>query len=319
MNLVVAPEAPSWLSSLSSHRDLDLITSSLEVVTIPKALRRATTLWAQGRADRRLVARFWLRHAVDRRAARRVSPTTRAVFASSCSAQRTFAAARRVNAAIRCVLVEDLPDLRRLHADLDRAAAAHPEARFLRRYRARRSEVIRQQAERVLANTIIVRSTYAYRCRIEDGVTPERLLRLDASPPFGPRRPPNTRAPVILLAGLASARAGLFETLELLDHIPGARLVLRVGEGLEPVGALDRPNVRAGTTTEIRDLDGIDIVVAPSWCEAELPQLAVAALRGLPIVATTRAAGLFDQTAISVVEPGDAAGLVSAVLSAIGH
>ncbi|MEN3271870.1 MAG: hypothetical protein V7636_631 [Actinomycetota bacterium] len=319
MILVVAPEQPIWLPSLLAHDELDLDPAHVQLVTIPTFVRRSTTLWARGRADRRLAGRFWLRHLADRRATRRVAPTTTVVCASSCAAQRVFAAARRRDPSVRCVLVEDLPDLRRLHADLDQAAAAHPEARFLRRYRASRAEIARQQAERVLADTIVVRGRHAYEARVEDGVDTEHLVALvgDLDVDAAPR--PVAATPVVLLGGLAAARSGLFEALALVDQLPDIELVVRVGEGLEPADALARARVRAGTSSEISSLDGIDLVIAPSWCETDLPQLVVAARRGVPIVATSRASGFLDASAVRLVYPGDVAALVDAVRSAIAR
>jgi hypothetical protein len=214
------------------------------------------------------------------------------------------------------VLVEDLPDFRQLHEDLDRAASAHPDAPFLRRYRADRSQLTRQAAERVLADTIVVRSEFARQGRIGAGIAAERVELAGRPTVVGPRRHPDgvSDRSTLLLAGLATARSGLFEALAVSDALPATTLVLRAGEGLEPPDALSRPHVRQGSPDELEHLTGIDVVLAPSWCEADLPQVRMAAALGIPVVATDRAAGTVDlRSAGASVPPGDIAALIAAV------
>ena len=78
--------------------------------------------WAGARADRLIRGRMLSRAAVDALAARLLPEGVTAVVAPSFSARRTFAEAARRGA--RRLLVEDLPALRQLHADLDGAALA---------------------------------------------------------------------------------------------------------------------------------------------------------------------------------------------------
>jgi hypothetical protein len=119
-------------------------------------------------------------------------------------------------------------------------------------------------------------------------------------------------SPTILLAGLAAARSGLYEVVGLAAAVPEATIVVRAGEGLEPADALDRPNIRSATPAEL-ELEGIDLVVAPAWCESDLAQIALAARRGIPVVATDRAAG---RVRVEVtIPPGDVQALVEAVRS----
>jgi hypothetical protein len=312
--IVVAPESPGWLALALEREGLE--RSSTRVVATGALLRRASTVWARGRAHRRIAARFAIRRLADRLASHRLAGETEVVYAPSLAARRTFAVAHRGERHVRCILVEDLPDLGRLHDDLDRAALAHPEARFLRRYRADRSQIVRQAAERVLADRVLVRSEFSRDALVSSGVDPARIELISEPVPVGARRPIDRSRPTVLLAGLATARAGLFEALALLEWLPEATLVVRAGEGLEPVDALDRAEVRQGTAAELDRLEGIDLVLAPSWCEVDLPQVALAARMGIAVVATDRAAGRVDLTiAGASVTPGDLDGLKGAVTS----
>src|SRR5690606_39884464 len=110
--------------------------TGVQTCALPIFGELALAAWIGRRTDRRLRAMFWRRAAVDRVAAAVLSRRRdlRAVIAPSGAAERTFAAAAAAGA--RRILLEDLPGLRQLHRDLDRAAAAHPQCRFLRRFRA---------------------------------------------------------------------------------------------------------------------------------------------------------------------------------------
>jgi hypothetical protein len=198
------------------------------------------------------------------------------------------------------VLVEDLPSLRALHSDLDEAAARHPEEAFLRNHRASAEDVARQEAERLLADELWVRGEFARERLLSAGHPPERIREL--SPPLekaSPEKPPHTRKhsahahPVALLAGPALARGGLREALAALDARPQWSLWVRPSEGTEP-RHLEHPRVRRVTAEEQRTLQGVDVVLAPSWCESHPPELARAAARGIPVIATDRAAGFLD-------------------------
>ncbi|HTM20633.1 MAG TPA: hypothetical protein VL172_09005 [Kofleriaceae bacterium] len=253
-------------------------------ITVPlwpaaEALLRA---WTGTRTQRVLRVRLETRRLVDGWAAawiRRHRPA--AVIAPSAAAWRSFAAARDVGATTR--LIEDLPDVRGLHDDLDRAAAAHPDCRFLRRYRAPAWVMVRQEAERVLADRIDVRGRYAWDQRLAAGIPAERLAALRLPPPRW--RGPAPGAGRILLAGLAAARHGTVEALARLDAHPEHTLLVRLGEGAEPAALYSHPRVRPD------DGAPVDQVICPSWVETYPPEIESAAAAGIPVQVTPRAAG----------------------------
>jgi len=314
--LVVAPEPPTWLEHAVGSS-----TEGVRVFRLWPIARRAGTAWARGRADRRITARFAHRDLLDRLAAARLPRDVQAIYAPSMCARRVFAAAARRSPDIECHLVEDIADLRQLHADLDRAAARHPDAVFLRRHRATPQQLARQEAERVLADVIHVRSHFAQQLRVSSGYPADRIRTIDEPPSLpAQRRLIDADQPTLLLAGLATARAGTYEVLAALDALPTATLLVRAGEGLEPAELLTHPRVRIADAATERTLDGVDIVVAPTWCELHLPQLAMAATLGVPFVATERAAGIVDvASAGRLVEPGDVDGLIGAVQGILGR
>ncbi len=233
------------------------------------------------RAMRARVARRW---AADRLAAWALPDDATTVIAPSLAARHTLAAARARG--LRTLLVEDLPSLRELHADLDAAALRWPESRFLRRYRAPAEWVSAQRAERLLAETLLVRNRFAARCRRTEGFVDVRPL--PAEVPIAVAATPHSPPRTVLLAGTAAARHGTNDLLALLAARRDLTLLVQPGEGSEPLDLLSRAQVRASTPPERQRLEGVDLVVAPAWCEAHLPQLAVAAARGIPILATDR-------------------------------
>jgi len=221
--------------------------------------------------------------------------SARVVIAPSLAARATFAAAP---SGCLKILVEDLPSFRQLHADLDVAALAHPDCRFLRRYRAPARLVARQEAERVLADALLVRGRYAAEQRSGAGkpILPLPLPRVElarATHAPGARRR-------VLLVGLATARNGSMEALQASGDW---ELLVRPGEGMEPADLLSRPNVRAARPSEIATLEGIDLVIAPAWCESHPEELRRAAAARVPAVATHRAAGWLDVTEIPPGNP----------------
>lgn len=281
----------------------------------------ALRAWAGARTDRTLAARFAVRALVDHMAARwveRMGPEVTAVVAPSCAAWRTFAAAARRG--IPTFLVEDLPGIRALHADLDAAALVHPQCAFLRRYRAGRGAMVRQEAERVLADHVMVRGRHARAQHEHAGRPPGRIidlvLDLVLPEPAASGHPPAGRSgradgARVLLAGLAAARHGTVEALAAIDARPHITLLIRAGEGLEPAALRAHPRVAVGTEAERRHLHGVDVVIAPSWCEAYLPEVAQAAARGVPVIATGRGAG-FVTPAVEIA-PGDVGALGAAL------
>ena len=168
---------------------------------------------------------------------------------------------------------------------------------------------------------ILVRGAFARAVRAAAGVSRPATDRL-ARPAAGGdaplrqtrRAPPRpTRA---LLAGLAAARHGTCEALALLETRPDLELVVRAGEGLEPAGLLAHPRVSRASTAELSRLDGIGLLVAPSWCESYPEELARAVSHGVPVAGTVRAAGFVDLGG-AALEPGDLPGLSAALEMAL--
>lgn len=276
-----------------------------------EALARA---WSRSRTDREMQARFALRRVTGELAARWIPPNCDALIAPTLAARAPFAVAARRS--IATLLVEDVPSLRALHADLDEASRRHPEAPFLRRFRASPAVIAEQEAERVLARVALVRGHHA-RSLLTNRAAGD-VLDLPSSAATATRPTAQHAGPKrLLLAGIAAARHGTFEALEAVRGLP-VELLVRVGEGTEPRDLLDRGGVRASTRDERETLAGVDAVLAPSWCESHVPEVSLAASMGVPVVATRRGAGLVD-LALSGIEvpPGDAAALASAVERAL--
>jgi hypothetical protein len=271
------------------RRTRDVTVLSPRLVPLDLALR----LWARGKTDRRYLGEFARRAALDAwfaREVRRLRPDT--VVATSLAARRTFAAAKTIGA--RTVLVLDLPLFRALHRDLDRAAAHWPDRKFLRRFRAPSWALARQEAERVLADLVLVRGAYARSICIADGIAPARIALLPAPSPLhieAPARPTHR----IRLAGLAAARHGIdtaLATARFLDKT----LVVRIGDGTEPAN-LEQLGVAI-------DDSPVDAVICPAICETYAPELRVT---GIPVIASPMAS--LDGTG---PDPYDASGFAAA-------
>ena len=261
----------------------------------------ALRAWARARTDRRYRADFVLRAAIDAWAAglvRRHRP--RIVIAPSLAARRTFAAARAAGAAT--VLVLDVPLLRALHRDLDRAARRWPERAFLRRFRAPSWAIARQEAERVMADLILVRGAYAHALCLADGLPEARLARLPRRP--GPVLPaPGAPTGRVRLAGLAAARHGVDTALAAARAL-GLELVVRVGEGTEPAELARLPGVAT-------DDGPVDAIVCPAICET-YPELVRAS--GVPVIASPMASA--DGAGPDPFDPGAFAGAIRDQLAA---
>lgn len=283
MNWVVAPEyALPWLGQYAGAQ-----VWSPPYLPLRVALRLSPT---------RIAARLHLRRALAHLAARSIPDEATTVIAPSLCARPVFAEAKRRG--LRTVLVQDLPCLRRLHADLDRASAAHPGSRFLKKFRATPWAIVEQEAEWVLADEVRVRGAYAAE------IVSRHAVVAAAKPPAAPAPPPN-RPRRVQLAGIATPRHGILELLEAQAQLDGLQLIVRTGEGLEPHDLLSRRGV---TSTGERP----DAVVAPSWCEAHLPEVHDAVARGIPVIATPQASGWLG-AAVTRVPPGDVAALVRAL------
>ena len=232
-----------------------------------------------GRTDRRYRADFALRAAIDAWAAREVRRRRpRVVVAPSLAAQRTFAAAREIGAAT--VLAVDLPLLRALNRDLDRAARAWPDRGFLRRFRAPSWAIARQEAERVMADLVLVRGAYAHALCRADGVPAAQLAMLPVPPQPKPHAwtPPPAPTGRIQLAGLAAARHGVDTALAVAREL-GRTLVVRVGEGTEPGDLVHRAGVAV-------DDGPVDAIVCPAVCETYPAEVRAT---GIPVIASPMA------------------------------
>lgn len=270
--------APAWLARLPGPAGTFMARRRAEGARLTPLLPidAAMRAWARDRTDRRYAADFAMRALIDTWSAaqvRRLRPDT--VIACSLAARRTFAAARAIGA--RTVLVLDLPVFRVLHRDLDRAAAYWPERAFLRRYRAPSWAIARQEAERVLADRILVRGPYARAACIADGIAESRLELLPLPAPPAIARPP---APTgrIRLAGLAAARHGI-DTALAAARLLGKTLVVRVGEGTEPADLAREPDVAT-------DTGDVDAIICPAVCETYAPELRATAV---PVIASPMA------------------------------
>jgi len=263
--------APGSLGRFAQRRTAGDLSSPF-VLAIDGALRG----WARSETDRRYRVDFMLRVAIDAWAAREVHRRKpRVVIASSLAARRTFAAARAIGAT--CVLVLDVPLLRALHRDLDRAAAVWPERRFLRRFRAPSWAIARQEAERVLADLVLVRGAYARSLCLADGIPAGRIAALPA-PPAPSLTPPSAPTGRIRLAGLAAARHGVDTALAAARSL-GLTLVVRTGEGTEPAELASLPGVSTS--------DGaVDAILCPAICETYAPELRAVTL---PVIASPMA------------------------------
>jgi hypothetical protein len=328
---VLAPWAtraalPGWLPGRlrAFWQRRALVVDGLDApVTMPgwALAEGALRAWAGARADRKLAARFGLRAAVDRVAARWLvtrGRSARVLIAPSCAAQHGFAAVAQHGGT--GFLIEDVPDIRGLHADLDAAARAHPGCAFLRRYRASRAVIVRQEAERALAGALVVRGLHARRERERAGHDPARVLALPgagAGTEDRPRPAPGAGGRRhVLLAGLAAARHGTMEALAAVASRPHLTLLVRPGEGMEPADLLAHPQVAVAGDDQRRHLRDVDLVLAPAWCESYLDEVAAAGSLGVPIVATLRAAGWV--TPAHEIAPGDIEALGTALDRADG-
>ncbi len=327
--------APGDLAALPDTSSGRGETSTRELRIWDTAAWRAADLplraWARGRADRQIVARLQRRRLLDRLAAawlRRRGRGARVVIAPSFAARHVFAEARALGA--ETVLVQDLPALRQLHADLDEASERHPGFAFLRRYRAPTSALARQEAEWVLARRVLVRGRYAEHILTTAGVDPARITPL-------PMRKTSARLASrdgeegscrVLLAGLATARNGAAEAAEAARRM-GATLLVRaddrlgaVGSGrvsaaVEPADLLRRPGVEVASAGALTRLEGVDAVLAPAWVESYSAPVALAAAAGVRLVGTRRALGFANVRPEAVVAPGDVDAIVRALTGSI--
>lgn len=271
--LVVAPSGAPWAEHFPGR-----------LIPLPEAhmLRLAGT-----DAARRLRARFALRTQAGRPLAPLVRRYER-VVAPSTVALPLFAEARAHG--VQTVLIEDVPDMRGLHRDLDLAAERHPGMALLRRFRAPAELVARQEQERLLADRRLVFSRSAL-----DRDSGAEALHLPVPPTTW--RP----GPAVLLAGPPLARGGVIEALAACEAL-GLRLVARGCETREAPVAL-------ATAAEL-SLEGVCAVLAPAWAESWPTLCARAVAAGVPLIGSAHGVGLASHTR---VQAGDVAGLQRAL------
>lgn len=336
MNLVIAPEPATWLRQLpwvlgEEARGQVLAPWALPSVPtgwmparvhaawqrrtapVPRGFRvlgvpgwqalEAGLRWANRSTAAMFRARFALRRTLGQVCAQLLPSGVETVVAPALCAREVFAVARTRGA--RCVLVEDLPSLRALHADLDEAFAHYPAEAFLRNHRATAEDVARQEAERLLADEVWVRSEFARERLLAAGHSADLIRELHpvleaGRPPRGAPTKPRRHGGrsrhshrVALLAGPAAARSGLREALAALDSRPEWSLWVRPSEGTD-LARLEHPRVKRITAEQQHRLNGVDVVLAPAWCESHPPELPRAVARGIPVIATDRAAGFLD-------------------------
>ncbi len=294
---------PAWLGPRLRAAWIRRRADGVQVLTLPgwsvvEGMRR---LYARSTAAR-YRSHFVLRQHLSRIAAQRLPRSVKTVIAPSLAARELFAVARRQGA--RCVLVEDLPSLRQLCSDLDRAAQQHPQARFLSNHRPSAAHVARQEAERLLADERWVRGPFTTALLAEAGLGSEPLVPRAGWCEVHEARPLTGRT--LLLAGGATARAGVYEALAALEARPQWTLLARGGEGTEPV-ARRHPRVRL--LSGAASLQGVVAVLAPAWSEHHAAELEAASREGVPVIASDRAAPWSGHLPIPV---GDVGALVRA-------
>ncbi len=316
MIAVVAPEPASWLDSLverlSKVDSVQVFAPWRSGVPGWPLANTIARVWQRGHADRIQQVRFSQRALVDRLATAWLPKDARLVLAPSFAAQRTFALAHARGT--KTALIEDMPALRGLHDDLDRAARQHPTAQFLRRYRAPASVIARQEVEWSLSDAVLVRGEFARSRHLDRGVPGGCVmpLRPDAGVPLRPiTELPAEQPKRVLLAGIAAARNGVFEALAACETT-ATILLARLGDGAEP-GVLQSGVLRAASLAERERLVGVDAVLAPAWCESHHAEVALAGRLGVPIIGTARAAGFVRLH--REVRPGSVPELAEAIRS----
>lgn len=296
MDVVIAPEPAAWVEQARAEGATILAPWCAGARWLPRV---AGAFGARGAGNvdaQRIVGRMRSRAILGAALARRIPRGVTRVLAPSLAAREAFVVA--LNLGADTCLVEDLPDLAQLQADLDAAARAWPADPFLRNHRASAHWMVRQRAERAAADTAVVRTPWTEARHVAVGRPAVALVAALVAPlehaPF-----------VIRLAGPALGRAGLHESLvafaALHRHDPRWTLHVR------PVGPLLLPpGVRAAPTR----LQAA-VVLAPSWVEADLPEVRAAGEAGVPILATARAAGFAPYREVPV---GDARALLGALM-----
>jgi hypothetical protein len=204
------------------------------------------------------------------------------------------------------VLMNGLP-LWRLHESLDDAAALHPESKTLADFRAadwlvRAESEALGQARRIVTPHALVASLFA-----------GQAVRLDWRLPPAAHAPPAPGRRVAFPASTVG-RKGAYEVREAAK---------RLGLSLVVTGAqLEGEDFWCGVEVERRDgknwLEGAGAVVLPAFVEYRPRRLLEAAVRGVPVIAST-ACGLGETRGVVAVEAGDAEALCTEIEKALAH
>jgi glycosyltransferase involved in cell wall biosynthesis len=196
-----------------------------------------------------------------------------------------------------------------LQAELDRAAAAHPEARSLRDFRVgpewmeMESQALQAANAWISPHAVILEQAGA-RALAAPWFLPPAIER-PARRPDGPPR--------LFFAASPLARKGIFELLDAARDLR-VEILLPPGDG-EP--DLDRrPNPASAqfrrVTSYREGLRQADLAVLPAWVEHQ-PRALLAAIAGdIPVIATP-ACGLGEDLPWRRVQAGDVPGLRSAI------
>lgn len=270
------------------------------------AVELVTRAYARGKAARTFANRVQMRALVDALAASRLNrgKAPRLVVAPSFAARRTFAAARRSDAA--CLLIEDMPDFDRLVDGLDALAREHPQAHFLRNHRPRVKDHARQRAERWQADAVAVRGRAAWH-RLGNASVRVSLPREATARQV-------RRGNDVCFAGPALARAGSLYLPALLEALPGRTIRVHPGPCSEPASLGSHPRVRVD-----RSLDGVGVVASLGPLESHPDAVAQALDAGIPVVGTLASTGLLDPSSIDVVDPSHAHATATAIESALSR
>ncbi len=213
------------------------------------------------------------------------------------------------------VLIQRLP-LADLHAQLDRAARAHPESPTLADFRADR-ELLADEARALDHATTIVTPHAELAQRFGD-----RAVHLGWTVPesASPRRTRRPGRPRVWLPASTLGRKGAYELRAALAGLDRS-LVLRVSgrelEGSNFWAAAPRVDLVHGPP-DLLSPATVDLAVLPAWVEHAPRALLRAVAAGVPTIAS-RACGLAGVAGVIEVPTGDIAALQAAIAGQLGQ
>jgi hypothetical protein len=185
--------------------------------------------------------------------------------------------------------------MERLHHDLDRLTAAHPESRTAADFRAP-SELVEQESAALTSSRHVVTAHRAIA-----SIFNHKTILLDWEQPMQGRA--GTLGGRVLFPASALARKGAYEMREVASNLDLELVVL--GRDIEADGFWT--GVRVWRTAG-NPLTDVGMVVLPAYVEHQ-PRLLLRALSlGIPVV-TTEASGLGVRDGVTIVPVGDSAAL----------